>query len=92
MSSMWSATSDLEYYEPNQTPEIEPIEDEPEECPAPAADYYALLKALQIISAAKLAVGREDGPQVCSPAWRLLAHTADYLDRAATLALRGGEA
>jgi hypothetical protein len=51
--------------------------------------YTALIAAAKILGAAKLEVGKDDGPAVISPAWRLLDHAIRYVMAEAETSLRG---
>ena len=53
--------------------------------------YNALMAAIRLLSVARLAVSREDGPDVTSPAWSMLHHAHNRLTAQAARVLRGEE-
>lgn len=54
-------------------------------------EYKALVKAAQLLGDALLAVSREDGMMLLSPAWRMLNHAQTNVLKQAEDLLRGGD-
>lgn len=52
-------------------------------------EYKDLMDAVRILSNANIAIGKEDGPAVMSPAWRMTMHAMRHLERQADTAMRG---
>ena len=54
-------------------------------------EYQSLMDAAQITGKAQYQVGHDDGPNVISPAYRILRHVTSYLTKQAEIAMRGEE-
>ena len=53
--------------------------------------YQALMAAAKLISVARDAINKEDGPNVISPAWRCLRHAQELVERQAAEVFRAEE-
>ncbi len=53
--------------------------------------YRALMRAARLLGETLTAIGREDGPSVVSPAWRMVRHAQGHLLEQAEALLRGSE-
>ncbi len=51
-------------------------------------EYQNLMEAAKLLAETRREIGREDGMSVTSPAWRMVAHAARYVEEQAEELLR----